>query len=500
MTGAGLVLSSSRWIDVLAQNSLLAVFVFAAVIAANSFLRRRGPAIRLVLWGLVFVRLLLPPSLTHPVSAGALAERLTAAGRVTAGVRDNPLWSVISGATGSDETNLESLSAGRARLWKAALALLWFVGALSVITVNERRLAAFRRVVRSAREVRDPAVLKLAATWRSRLRVRRPVTVVSSAAAVPPLTLGTVRPVIFIPAAVVADPGLVEPVLAHEMTHVAHWDALWLRLQRFIEALYFFHPLVWISGAEMEKEREWLCDATVVAGGRLAAHEYVRGLLNVLQLDLQGAGVPTMTARKRRIGMRIRSALDSDGARRPRPALAALAAGIVGVFLLPLGSGGADAAAVDVEAREQQQGSAAASKAAIDLVNPLPIGRVTWTWGPGHVDPFTNKEVFHSGIDVAADAGTPVVAPASGLVTVATDDFEQSPSSGSVVVLDHGDGYTTLFSHLGSLEVSEGQRVAQGDVIATVGSTGKSTGPHLHFEVRHDGESLNPADFVSGWK
>ena len=74
------------------------------------------------------------------------------------------------------------------------------------------------------------------------------------------------------------------------------------------------------------------------------------------------------------------------------------------------------------------------------------------------------------------------------------------PSAGTVIVLDHGDGMQTFYSHLGTLEVEPGQQVARGEIIATVGSTGKSTGPHVHFEVRKDGERKDPALFVDDWK
>ena len=86
------------------------------------------------------------------------------------------------------------------------------------------------------------------------------------------------------------------------------------------------------------------------------------------------------------------------------------------------------------------------------------------------------------------------------VVVVATEDFEESPSSGTVVVIDHGHGWSTFYSHLGTLEVAPGDPVIARELIARIGSTGKSTGPHLHFEVRRGGERLNPADFVSGWE
>jgi beta-lactamase regulating signal transducer with metallopeptidase domain len=94
------------------------------------------------------------------------------------------------------------------------------------------------------------------------------------------------------------------------MAHVARFDALWLALQHILQAVYFFHPLVWISGAKLNEERERLCDATVVSAGRLTARNYVGGLLNVLRLDLQGVEAPTMTAEKRRIGVRIQNIIE----------------------------------------------------------------------------------------------------------------------------------------------------------------------------------------------
>ena len=286
--------------------------------------------------------------------------------------------------------------------------------------------------------------------------------------------------------------------MAHEMAHVARLDALWLDLQHLIHAVYFFHPLVWIAGARLDIERERLCDATVVAAGRLSARSYVGGLLDVLQLDLQGAGAPALAARKRRIGMRIQNIFERDGARRPRLAASVMTACVVGVVLLPLGRGSVVADdGSELSSAGTPQGLS--SEAPMTFKNPLPGGRVTWRWGPGR-DPWSGQETIHRGIDVAARAGTAVLAPADGTVTVATEHFEPSPTSGTVIVIDHGNGWTTFYAHLGSLGVTEGHSVARGDEIATVGSTGKSTGPHLHFEIRQHDEVLDPADFVSDWK
>ena len=99
---------------------------------------------------------------------------------------------------------------------------------------------------------------------------------------------------------------------------------------------------------------------------------------------------------------------------------------------------------------------------------------------------------FHQGIDIAAEMGTPIVATADGVVTAAgwNDGY------GNMVDVDHGGGIVTRYGHASALAVTVGQQVRRGEVIAYVGSTGHSTGPHVHYEVRVDGQPVNPAGYL----
>jgi murein DD-endopeptidase MepM/ murein hydrolase activator NlpD len=99
----------------------------------------------------------------------------------------------------------------------------------------------------------------------------------------------------------------------------------------------------------------------------------------------------------------------------------------------------------------------------------------------------------HFGIDIAAPAGTPIRAPAVGLVTLAADDHYYT---GGTVILDHGHGLTSAFLHLQEVRVSPGQTVAQGEVIGTLGATGRATGPHLDWRINWFDQRLDPAFFV----
>lgn len=99
----------------------------------------------------------------------------------------------------------------------------------------------------------------------------------------------------------------------------------------------------------------------------------------------------------------------------------------------------------------------------------------------------------HTGTDVAAPTGTAIYAAAAGTVIFSGN---QGNGYGNYIIIDHGNGVSTLYGHCSSLGVSTGARVSQGQYIAAVGSTGNSTGPHLHFEVRKDGSRLNPQNYV----
>lgn len=99
----------------------------------------------------------------------------------------------------------------------------------------------------------------------------------------------------------------------------------------------------------------------------------------------------------------------------------------------------------------------------------------------------------HAGIDVAAKTGTPIYAADNGIVTEAQ---YKNNGYGNFISIDHGNGFVTYYAHCSEIKISKGDVVAKGDLIATVGNTGRSTGPHLHFEVRLDGKSQNPLNYV----
>jgi murein DD-endopeptidase MepM/ murein hydrolase activator NlpD len=150
------------------------------------------------------------------------------------------------------------------------------------------------------------------------------------------------------------------------------------------------------------------------------------------------------------------------------------------------------------------QAAAAADKSLSELARlrhasaSLPLGRpaageAELTSGFGmRIDPFTRGPAMHTGLDFRADRGAEVRATAAGRVTLA----EYSGGYGRMVEIDHGNGVTTRYAHLSAMRVGPGETVVAGTVLGRVGSTGRSTGPHLHYEVRVDGEPVDPQRFL----
>lgn len=129
--------------------------------------------------------------------------------------------------------------------------------------------------------------------------------------------------------------------------------------------------------------------------------------------------------------------------------------------------------------------------ASIPQVQPAQVAYVSSSYGY-RSDPFTGSAAFHAGLDFPGPMGSPIFAAAKGRVTF----VGHRPGYGNCIEISHGNGLTTRYGHLSGFKARVGQQVDAGIVIATMGSTGRSTGPHLHFEVRLNGQPVNPRPFL----
>ncbi|MDQ6756663.1 MAG: M23 family metallopeptidase [Bacteroidota bacterium] len=145
----------------------------------------------------------------------------------------------------------------------------------------------------------------------------------------------------------------------------------------------------------------------------------------------------------------------------------------------------------DIEKLIKNQGEKLASIPAIQPVSNRDLDKIASGFGM-RIDPVYGTPKMHKGLDFTAPQGTPIYATGNGVVTEASFS---AGGFGNHVVINHGYGYETLYGHMVRMKVREGQRVKRGELIGWVGSTGKSTGPHCHYEVHVNGEEVNPVYF-----
>ncbi len=150
------------------------------------------------------------------------------------------------------------------------------------------------------------------------------------------------------------------------------------------------------------------------------------------------------------------------------------------------------------EAEQQNPGSSSSSyyyySDSLSFIRPVEGGWISSPYG-WRVHPIYGTERFHAGEDIAVNQGTPIHASASGYVTLASYDS----SCGNWVMISHANGYASAYLHMLQYIVSEGQYVEQGQTIGYVGTTGASTGPHLHFAMYYNGAYVNPADYIGSY-
>lgn len=129
----------------------------------------------------------------------------------------------------------------------------------------------------------------------------------------------------------------------------------------------------------------------------------------------------------------------------------------------------------------------------VALPNQRPVGTGWYSSNYGwRIDPFTGKNAFHEGVDFMADVGSTIQAAGGGVVVFA----DTHAGYGRLIEIDHGNGLVSRYAHASKITVKEGDVVMKGQKIGEVGSSGRSTGPHLHFEVRHDGAPQNPEHYL----
>ncbi|MBN1779875.1 peptidoglycan DD-metalloendopeptidase family protein [bacterium] len=443
--------------------------LFVVIGLLTTCFKSRSRFLLMGLWSLVFIRLMLPLNWSHALSGRMLLERWmplnqsVAVERADASVGRTEHFAQFSDQD-SPQTDL--------KIWPFILTAVWTAGVTILMILYLRRLYEYRQILRMSKLCTHSACLKLIESWRRELGIRRQVLLMTGPVQKPPFTMGLVRPVIYIPRVLLkaSNPATLESIIAHEMTHVKHWDDGWIQIQNIIQIIYFFNPIVWLAGKELGQIREQLCDAVVLSRQRLDREAYGNGLLDIIQFNSAADsiyGVPAFAGEKRRLAERIRHISMNRGFNKKQSVISVIMLLILGLILLPMGAGSTDP---------------------VKLVTPCPGGHIGLEYGKDW-NPEEQKYYDHTGIDIV-DYGKPgkIVAAAAGRV-ISTGEDEIFRGCYEITI-QHAGGLRTRYLHIDQLFVKPGDRVEQGEVIGHIGFC-------VHFEVVQNGELRDPEDFLT---
>lgn len=270
----------------------------------------------------------------------------------------------------------------------------------------------------------------------------------------------------------------IKAVLAHEFAHIKRYDLVKYLLLMVVKSLFLVSPFVYFLVGKIIEHEETEADLLAIRLSGITPNSFGKTILKLLSVTNHVNNyVPALgMKKKRRLTMRLKRLFERERSKKNRFAavcVSMLALGIMTFNFTSIASTLSDADS-------------------LGFINPVKNGRVTQMFGQRQ-HPITKKDYFHKGIDLAAKKGTDVEAAAAGNVAV----VDYNEKQGHYIVISHKDGYSSSYSHLGKVVVSAGSIVRQGEVIAKLGNSGVSTGPHVHFEIRKDGEAVDPAEHFS---
>nr|WP_321453030.1 M23/M56 family metallopeptidase [uncultured Carboxylicivirga sp.] len=281
-------------------------------------------------------------------------------------------------------------------------------------------------------------------------------------------------------------------ILNHERSHIKNkhtFDRLFIELMTI---LFWMNPFIYLYRKALEEVHEFQADNDAIS-----TNESIRNYFRlVLQHSAGEAYTPLMSPFsyqliKKRITM-------SNYKSKPIKKLALIIPVLIAAFII-LTSATIKSSAIDNDSTESFSTAISEPKAKKQtFVLPFKTTdnyKITSDYGM-RIHPITKEKRMHKGTDFKVKLNTPVVAIADGTIRKVELNYQEGKGYGKYIIVDHADGYSSLYAQLNDYKVKKGDKVKRGDVIGLSGSSGMSTGPHLHFEIKKDGENIDPMKVI----
>lgn len=411
---------------------------------------------------------------------------------------------------------------------------LWLLGVLGWITYHYASFLRFKRkIFRTSLSMEDSKAHEQLQECKASMGISKTIPLLSNELIDTPMLTGLLRPCLIMPEVELNNQEL-EVIFRHELIHFKRKD-LWLKAGAFlVNGIHWFNPLVYRLVRHMNELCELSCDEQVVEAMDMEErHFYGEIILNMMSWGVnRKAGIyTTLCDSKKGIERRLLMIMNN---RKISKGMVAISMGL-GLSLLITGTvmaktvvpiinenvvvdntqndinrpfdleGFKSLYADELEANAEntvnlffyeyyRDKELISLDEMEDLKFPTERDYITSSFGE-KVHPVTKEKLIHSGLDIPGPAGDHIFAAQDGVV-IATQEELGTNGYGTYVILDHGNGTGSLYGHCSTLTVALGDRVKKGDKIAEIGSTGRSTGPHLHFEFRVKGEAVDPMDYM----
>ncbi len=460
-----LTMIGSTWLNYLWVQSLNILPLALFIVPFSLMFNRKLPQITFGLWIILILRLLLPAE--YGINPMIVSPNLipTYEPEMVAFLQEVNLKYELDIRSDRSET-----------LWELAipiLTILTVVGTLFKLGYLIYKRRRFSQV--SLTPILEGPVHEKLDFWKQRFHIRRRVKLFSGNHPHAPHTSGSLNPRIILHEKSLETGHHLDSIFVHELGHIQRWDDLFILLSQSVMSLFFFHPLMWIAQYYLSESREMSVDQMVVSRKYLSREDYGSTLIDAAVMPSSQHLATTFSTSKNRIKKRI-LALKGTHLMQARTATLIL------VLSLPL---------LGISWIAPNNSIPQAHGISSQFIAPLENIRVTSGFGE-RMHPLKKKVLNHGGVDLAGKTGTPVMATADGVVV--SSKFEKG--WGNTIRLVHDEAYSSVYAQLNRILVKPNQTVKQGDIIGHVGSTGNSTGPHLHFELRHKNQRVNPTDYI----
>ncbi|USG68303.1 peptidoglycan DD-metalloendopeptidase family protein [Brevibacillus ruminantium] len=442
------------------------------------------------IWFLLILKLAIPWSPGSPMSLfNWLPAWSGAAMPFDTTVAAPPIYIERAGLPLSGDLTLQQSSTsllGTDSLLLSLLAVIWFCGALILLITVFCQARRFSSRLKQEPLVEEQWVLDILAACKHQMNITKPIRVIKSRSVTSPMLTGLWQPQIVLPekSLEILDKQELQHVILHELSHWKRRDIAVNSLMSFLLIWNWFNPLLWYAASRMRRDQEIACDAlalTYMKESEVKSYGYTMiKLLEMYAKQRNTAFTAGFSSSKNELKRRmymIRSFRKNAYSWTTSGVIIAIVLGVVTL------TSGQKAAGEPLHLINPVEGSTAATSEPFLLIPPVE-GKITSTFRDAR-----NQD----GIVIVNNASTPVQAAAAGTVIQA----EYSGKAGNQIIIQHEAGYQTVYSHLEKLEVTSGTAVAQGQLIGLLGSTGRSTGPHLYFELHRDGQPVDPLPFMS---